>query len=159
MEPWKGTCPYCDVDTDHVNNHIRLSAAEHGPKHSYPDDWDKDARERIQNTVREPTEGNEPTSSSGSQVEPTPSDGGDLSESPPQTGGDVESDGAGTTVGPDDGEHSGPTGGSHGAATELEFSDAPGDAREYTCGECDSPVSYLEACDNGHELAWQGVTA
>lgn len=158
MEPWKGTCPYCDADTDHVNNHIRLSAAEHGPKHSYPDDWDKEARERIENAPQQATEGNTGTSSSGSQAEPTRSEPTRSSETPQQTAGETESTEAGTTVGPDDGEHSGQSEPSEGTVTELEFMDAPGDAREYNCGECDGAVPYLENCPEcDSELVWQGV--
>lgn len=46
MPQHTGICPYCDGETHHVNNHIRMSNGEHGPQGRYPDDWDSDTRSR-----------------------------------------------------------------------------------------------------------------
>lgn len=43
------TCPYCETDPNQLNNHIRMSSDDaHGPQGTYPDDWDKDLRELVQ---------------------------------------------------------------------------------------------------------------
>lgn len=58
---YAGTCPYCDGDTKHLNNHIRMSAAEHGPQGQYPEDWDRDDRQRTEQQPAEQVEQVEPS--------------------------------------------------------------------------------------------------
>lgn len=143
-----GTCPYCDSETKHLNNHIRMSASKHGPQGSYPKDWDKSNRQR--DTIVETTDdGLQATAPEGTDsVRSGVTDG----QTPANPGG---SDGQ-TVHGLTDDETD-----TQNEPTPVEFADAAADAREYECGGCGADMEYLaENCDDcGQSNLWQGVGA
>lgn len=140
-----GTCPYCGKEKKNLNSHIVQSAGNgHGPGREYPETWDSDARELI----------DEPD---GSAVEGT--GGGE-----PETGGEVfdldrldeeQSTSSGESGETDESDEP------ETEALELGFDDI--EPREYECGNCQEPVPYLggddrsgggKECPECHERLW-----
>lgn len=142
-----GTCPYCDSEKKHLNNHIRMSTGQHGSQGQYPEDWDRDTRQRSEAGGSGPSEIDPETAGSVEQ-------GGEAVEPPAEPRGSE-----GQTVhglGDDHGEGEPSSG-----AAPIEFGDDPADAREYECGQCGTEIGYLdsECSDCGQANAWQGVAA
>lgn len=128
---WTGVCPYCGVESGHLNNHVRMSTGEHGEQGTYPDDWSSDTRER------------QPTDPASEQQ---------------QAAAGPESDPGGN---PGDRTVEGLEADSDDESAEsrvLVVTDSIDDARSYECGECGASVPYLAVeCDEcGHDgLTWR----
>lgn len=138
-----GTCPYCDSDTNHLNNHVRMSAFDsHGAQGVYPDDWDSGRRERLQQS--EPSEPDD----AGQRETPQDSTGGQQSGS-----GQSQGERTAETVQASEGDQSGPDYPTH----TLVVTDSAADARQYDCSGCGDAVDYLaETCpDCDTELTWR----
>lgn len=140
-----GTCPYCGSEKKHINNHIRMSAGEHGAQGVYPEDWDKNARQtrtpaevEINEEMHEHAENVE---TGGEEVEPPAEPQGSDGRTVRGLGGTEEVENA--------------------DAVPIEFADDPADAREYECGACSTEMAYLdsECGECGQSNVWQGVTA
>lgn len=130
------TCPICNSDTGHLNNHVRMSEGEHGEQGEYPEGWDKSAGEVLDRT--DPGgEGGEGGEQSNGQ-----DDGHDLH---------LGNDDLGDNQGGDD-------------LDTLTFGDSESDTRDYECGNCEEPLAYLggddregggKECPNcGERLYW-----
>lgn len=143
-----GTCPYCDSETKHLNNHIRMSASEHGAQGQYPEDWDTAKRFRVDDP--------EPVGAGTADNGTEQAAGGTEGAAEGSTDADPEGSTEGQTVHglDDDPEATDP------AAATLRLADSPEDSRTYECGECGTEVGYLQGeCPDGHALTWQGVAA
>jgi len=112
-------CPICDESTGHLNNHMRMSAGDHGEQGTYPEAWDKSTSSFAEgggDSPRDRPENRTDTESLLSEtpgVDPDVDDSGQLDEQ----GGDQLAD--------------------------LEFGDNMSDTRDYECGNCGEPVEYL----------------
>lgn len=139
-----GRCPYCDSEMKHLNNHVRMSTGEHGSQGSYPEDWDKSDRVRI-----EPPQ-SKPSTTSAEDVE-----NGDGAAGASSTPSEPEGSDGQTVRGLEEDDDQ------DDAPVALEFADDPADAREYECGNCSTEIEYLDAeCPEcGQSNAWQGVEA
>lgn len=115
-------CPYCGKDTGQVNNHIRMkNDDQHGDQGSYPEEWDRENRERTD----APDQGDD--LDLGEQGDGDDQGGDDL----PGEGGDLQLGEQG-----DDDE-----------LEEIDFGDTTAEAREYECGNCGEPLAYLGGDD------------
>ena len=124
-----GDCPICGKETENINNHIRMSSGDHGPRGQYPANYDKQSRTLTEGPADEQE-----------QPEPTFSETNDVTPSQMQKSHSDESEPSG------------------GGAESLQLSDDPQEARTYNCGECGAAVEYLNDCpDCGELLAWVGV--
>lgn len=107
------------------------SGGGHGPQGSYPDTWDKETRSKVP----------EPEGSAGEATES-------------ETGGSDPGLNESLDGGSDVGTFADPGEADETPVEQLEIADGPADARTYNCGECDSEVSYLQDCPEGHDLQW-----
>lgn len=134
------SCPFCDDDTGHVNNHVRMkNDDEHGPQGTYPDDWNPDTR-----AVESPAGEGEKNRSDENESDDELELEGDGQESASDV--ELEADDGGDEK------------------ADLEFKDTMADASEYECGECGTGLEYLggdnreeggKECPNcGERLFW-----
>lgn len=139
------TCPICDGETNHRNNHVRMSSGDgHGPQGTYPDGYDKETGELVEG-------GNDPD-----DVE---ADGGADAQGDELDAGDVGLD--------DDGDEGddGDLGESNDPDDLLD--DEAADSSEYNCGNCGHGLDYLGGADRdgggkecpecGERLYWSMV--
>lgn len=143
-------CPYCGKHSGQINNHVRMSKGDgHGSTGEYPDDWDRHDHQR-NGADPEPDQAAETVDPHG--------------DDPP---GDLNPGGSEITV--EQGDDLDPGEPDQSEREQLGFADDMSEKREYECGNCGEPLSYLGGDDReeggkecpecGERLFWSMMEA
>jgi len=137
-----GQCPFCDAEPSNVNNHVHASSGDgHGPRHSYPEGYNKEQHKQQPVSEASQQQGDD----DGQQADAGDDGSGNVAQNLETDKRNRAQSDATKTGGPQ--------------AEAITLDDDADDAREYRCGDCGNQVGYLsDSCRScGSGLVWGGV--